>query len=561
VRLQHTDTDERWFDDFPSDASTRTISYQNKDIPFGHVLLEHTDENGSYCIGICIGDDIDAPAPLADTLALAGAELIVHPAAGTAHVGRYQQRRNSLIERCGRLRCAYLYAGAGTGESTTARVYDGHRLICESGDILAENLALHEKPGVPNLCDVRPVDVERLKALRRGSPHFRNPLSLSFDKVVLTKRKQTGQDYVYHPFVSHVSSLLDERTVDPHPFIPHDPVQRDNYCRDVLNLQAQALAKRLRHVGAKCSVIGVSGGLDSTLALLATAAAYEVNGWPSTDILGITMPGFGTTELTHTNAHSLMEALNITIREIPIGAAVSQHFSDIGHDPDLHDVVYENSQARERTQILMDVANQVNGLVIGTGDLSELALGWCTYNGDQMSMYALNGGVPKTLIRHIIAYAANSYRNRSEAAVNDLTIAACLESILATPISPELLPPDQDGNIAQHTEDTTGPYELHDFFLYHTVVHRFDPAKLYTLARRAFADDDRYETATPYTAEEIMKWLRTFYRRFFTQQFKRSALPDGPQIMDFDLSPKNGWAMPSDADVTNWLAQLDDIMI
>ena len=223
------------------------------------------------------------------------------------------------------------------------------------------------------------------------------------------------------------------------------------------------------------------------------------------------------------------------------------------HDPDLHAVVYEASQARERTQILMDVANQVNGLVIGTGDLSELALGWCTYNGDQMSMYALNGGVPKTLIRHIIAYAANSYRNRSEAAVNDLTIAACLESILATPISPELLPPDQDGNIAQHTEDTTGPYELHDFFLYHTVVHRFDPAKLYTLARRAFADDDRYETATPYTAEEIMKWLRTFYRRFFTQQCPRSALPDGPQMMDFDLSPKTfGRCLQMPMSQTGW---------
>ncbi|NLL66062.1 MAG: NAD(+) synthase, partial [Clostridiaceae bacterium] len=297
------------------------------------------------------------------------------------------------------------------------------------------------------------------------------------------------------------------------------------------------------------------------LALLATAEAYKINGWSSSDILGITMPGFGTTELTHTNAHDLMTALNITVREISINDAVAQHFRDINHDPSNHDVVYENSQARERTQILMDVANQVNGLVIGTGDLSELALGWCTYNGDHMSMYALNGGVPKTLIRHIVAYAVDSYRNKVDGTEADQAIADCLESILATPISPELLPPDADGNIVQHTEDATGPYELHDFFLYHTVVHRFEPAKIYALALRAFASDERSEAATPFTSEEIFKWLRTFCRRFFTQQFKRSALPDGPQILSFDLSPKNGWIMPSDADVDRWLAQLDEIIV
>jgi NAD+ synthase (glutamine-hydrolysing) len=351
--------------------------------------------------------------------------------------------------------------------------------------------------------------------------------------------------------------LIARRRIEAHPFVPADKEERNRHCQEVLTIQAHGLSRRLRHINCQTTVIGISGGLDSTLALLATCEAYRLNDWSLKGIIGITMPGFGTTDRTLANALQLMEELGITIRQIPISAAVRQHFQDIGHDPALKDITYENSQARERTQILMDVANQVGGLVIGTGDLSELALGWCTYNGDHMSMYGLNGAVPKTLLRSIVRFVAEQQPGSR--------ISELLLNILDTPISPELLPPNEEGQITQHTEDSTGPYELHDFFIYHTVKNGFTPRKIYALAVQVFTQPAVPATAESgpglsreqYDADTILHWLKIFYRRFFGQQFKRSAMPDGPKIGSIGFSPRGAWQMPSDADVTAWTEDLD----
>ena len=480
--------------------------------------------------GVEICEDVWAPIPPSNNLALAGADIIFNLSASDELIGKHAYLKGLLAQQSARTISAYVYASCGFGESTQDVVYGGNAMIFENGRLLAEGERFSFQPQT-QMCQV---DVERLRAERRENTTFVN-----------AQRHAHAQDILCKPVAQRDFEL--ERLVDPHPFIPKEENMHDA-CEEILSIQVAGLGKRLFHINANKVVVGISGGLDSTLALLVTVKTFDKLGLDRKGIIGITMPGFGTTDRTYNNAIKLMEALGVTVREISIAKAVTQHFEDIGHNAKVHDVTYENSQARERTQILMDVANQENAIVIGTGDLSELALGWATYNGDHMSMYGVNAGVPKTLIRYLVSYVAGELRQTGMAGAK---VADILIDVIDTPISPELTPADEQGNIKQKTEDLVGPYELHDFFIYYFLRYGFSPRKIFLLAQRAFGDT--------YSDEVIKKWLTTFCRRFFNQQFKRSCLPDGPKVGSVSLSPRGDWRMPSDASSALWLKECESL--
>ena len=483
-------------------------------------VLFTTGDDVKFGVEIC--EDVWAPIPPSNNLALAGADIILNLSASDELIGKHRYLCSLLAQQSARTISGYVYAGSGFGESTQDVVYGGNAMIFENGKLLAEGERFSLQPQIL----VNQIDVEKLRTERRQNTTFIN-----------AQRGATALHVNVKPVMPKSFELI--RDIDPHPFIPKDEDMQST-CEEVLNIQVGGLAKRLYHINAQKAVVGISGGLDSTLALLVTVKAFDKLGLDRKGIIGITMPGFGTTDRTYNNAMKLMQTLGVTIREISIAKAVTQHFEDIGHDINVHDITYENSQARERTQILMDVANQVNGLVVGTGDLSELALGWATYNGDHMSMYGVNAGVPKTLIRYLVSYVAG------EMATDTLL------DIIDTPISPELIPADEHGHIKQKTEDLVGPYELHDFFIYYFLRYGFGPKKIFVMAQKAFKDT--------YDDETIKKWLTTFCRRFFTQQFKRSCLPDGPKVGSVSLSPRGDWRMPSDASYTLWVKECDSLV-
>jgi len=474
-------------------------------------------------IGVEICEDLWAPDPPSRRLAEAGATIILNLSASNEAVGKAAYRRQLVVGQSGRLCCGYVYADAGEGESTTDLVYTGHNMIAENGALLAE----HRFSAGLTIADI---DVQRLVYERRRLTSFP-----AFSSTVGMYRNEAN-------FTLCATKI--RRYVSPTPFIPENAADRANRCEEILTIAALGLKKRLEHTRAKTAVVGLSGGLDSTLALLITALAMGMLLRPASDIIAVTMPCFGTTDRTRNNAVILAERMGATLRTIPIGDTVRSHFQDIGHDMEDHDVTFENAQARERTQVLMDIANQTGGLVIGTGDLSELALGWSTYNGDHMSMYGVNASIPKTLVRHLVDYVARDNLKK------DQELTQVLEDILDTPVSPELLPAVQ-GEISQRTEDLVGPYELHDFFLYYVVRWGFPPRKVLRLAEVALGR--RYSRAV------ILKWLKRFYHRFFTQQFKRSCLPDGPKVGSVALSPRGDWRMPSDAMARLWLEELEGL--
>ena len=471
-------------------------------------------------VGVELCEDLWAPAPPSVELARKGATVILNLSASNELVGKADYRRALVTGQSARLMCGYVYADAGEGESSTDLVFTGHNMVAENGALLAER---RFATGLT----VSEIDVDRLAYERRRTNTFPSG---------------QGQPEIWRcGFSLPVEETRLTRPLSPSPFVPEDAGDRAQRCDEILRIAALGLKKRLEHTGAPCAVVGLSGGLDSTLALLITAMAFDLSGRDRKDILAVTMPCFGTTQRTRSNAEILAEELGTGFREVKIADAVRQHFADIGQSMDDHSVTFENAQARERTQVLMDLANQRGGLVIGTGDLSELALGWATYNGDHMSMYGVNASIPKTLVRHLVDYVAQKRGGK---------LAQVLRDILDTPVSPELLPPE-NGQIAQKTEDLVGPYELHDFFLYYAVRWGFSPQKVFRLARYALGE--RYDSQT------ILKWLENFYRRFFAQQFKRSCLPDGPKVGTLTLSPRGDWRMPSDAVAALWLAELETL--
>lgn len=473
-----------------------------------------------FTFGIEISDDVMMGNTPSASMVLKGATIIVNLSCNNEQVGSADYRRTVLKAKSGTLMCAYAYANAGIGESTQDYVFAGRNMILENGDILSE-----AEPFVSGII-YADIDVQKIQSERRRNNAFK-PVS-EFDNMFFFYIDQETTNLTRH--------------ISKSPFIPEDKAELAKRCEEILTMQAAGLATRLRHINCKNAVVGLSGGLDSTLALIVIAHAFDMLGLPRSGILAVTMPCFGTTDRTYNNACKLAVSYGAELREVRIADSVLQHFKDIGHDPDVRNVTYENAQARERTQVLMDLANEVNGLVIGTGDLSELALGWATYNGDHMSMYGVNASIPKTLVRHLTAFEAE----RSEGVLREV-----LFDVLDTPVSPELLPPEKDGTIAQKTEDLVGPYELHDFILYYVVRHGFSPKKIYRLACIAFEG--------VYDKETILKWLRKFYWRFFSQQFKRSCLPDGVAVGSVGLSPRGGWQMPSDAWVTLWQREIDEI--
>ena len=480
--------------------------------------------------GVEICEDVWAPIPPSNNLAVAGADIIFNLSASNELLGKHAYLKSLLAQQSARTISGYVYASAGFGESTQDVVYGGNALIFENGKLLIEGDRFSFQPQIRSM----QIDVEKLRVERRQNTTFIN-----------AQHGANAETIVCKPVAMRDFTL--ERTINPHPFIPKEEEMHDT-CEEILNIQVAGLAKRLYHINAKKAVIGISGGLDSTLALLVTVKTFDKLGLDRKGILGITMPGFGTTDRTHNNAVKLMETLGVTIREISIAKAVNQHFEDIGHDKKVHDITYENSQARERTQILMDVANKENAIVIGTGDLSELALGWATYNGDHMSMYGVNAGIPKTLIQYLVSYVAGEMATET------------LLDIVDTPISPELIPADEQGNIKQKTEDLVGPYELHDFFIYYFLRYGFSPKKIFLLAQRAFCTPSVIDgKEVLYTEDVVKKWLTTFCRRFFNQQFKRSCLPDGPKVGSVSLSPRGDWRMPSDASSALWLKECESL--
>jgi NAD+ synthase (glutamine-hydrolysing) len=480
---------------------------------------------GDVKFGVEICEDVWAPIPPSNNLTMAGADIIVNLSASDELIGKHRYLRSLIAQQSARTMSGYVYASSGFGESTQDVVYGGNAMIFENGRLLVEGDRFSFQPQLKSA----QIDVERLRTERYANSTFINA--------------QRGAHAVHIAAKTPIGKSFElTRPVNPHPFIPSDEEMSET-CEEILNIQTAGLAKRLMHTNCQHVVLGISGGLDSTLALLVCVRTFDKLGLDRKGIIGVTMPGFGTSDRTHDNAASLMQSLGISQMEISIAKAVTQHFEDIGHDASIHDATYENSQARERTQILMDLANKCNALVVGTGDLSELALGWATYNGDHMSMYGVNGGVPKTLIQYLVRYNAQLPQF---AAVHDTLI-----DIVDTPISPELTPADEQGNIQQKTEDLVGPYELHDFFLYYMLRFGFRPAKIYMLAQRAF--EGAYDNQT------IKKWLTTFCRRFFSQQFKRSCLPDGPKVGSISLSPRGDWRMPSDACSTLWIKECEEL--
>lgn len=478
--------------------------------------------------GVEICEDIWAPIPPSDNLALAGADIVFNLSSSDELLGKHDYLKSMLASHSSRLMCGYVYAGSGYGESTGDVVFGGKAFIYDGGELCAEG----KRFAMDSQLCISQIDVEHLRTERRSNSTY-TTAQHSAEAELRDTRPTSPRDF----------ALL--RAINPLPFIPPRD-QMEAVCEEALSIQTMGLVKRLQHTRATRVVVGVSGGLDSTLALLVAARAFDILALPRHGIIAVTMPGFGTSSRTHTNAQDLMERLGTDSREISIARSVSLHFEDIGHDAAVHDTTYENSQARERTQILMDLANREGALVVGTGDLSELALGWATYNGDHMSMYGVNAGVPKTLIRYIVRYEAQRLGGE---------LGRTLLDIIDTPISPELTPADSQGNIAQKTEDLVGPYELHDFFIWHFLSHGFSPAKIYMLAQKAFDGSD--PSGLFFDAETIHKWLRTFCRRFFAQQFKRSCLPDGPKVCNVSLSPRGDWRMPSDADSAIWMKEME----
>ena len=490
-----------------------------KPVLFGANLLFSCVELPELIVGCEICEDLWVADTPATAHALEGATILVNLSASNETVGKAQYRELLVKAASARLLCGYVYASAGEGESTQDLVFGGHNLIGENGIILKQSRKFE------NTAVFSEIDVQRLSTERRRMNTFGMPSGAVYQKV---------------PFHLTVEETLLERTFAPMPFVPSDEETKRKRCEEILSIQSCGLKKRYEHTGLTHAVLGLSGGLDSTLALLVTVRCFDMLGLDRKGIIAVTMPGFGTTDRTYDNACHMARALGVTLEEISIREAVTIHFADIGHNPDKRDVTYENSQARERTQILMDLANRFNGLVIGTGDMSELALGWATYNGDHMSMYGVNAGVPKTLVRHLVKYYADT--------CGEEKLQGILEDVLDTPVSPELLPP-VEGEIAQKTEDIVGPYELHDFFLYYMLRCGFSPEKIYRLAKRSFEGS--------YAPEVILKWLSVFYRRFFSQQFKRSCLPDGPKVGSVALSPRGDWRMPSDACAAIWLEEVE----
>ncbi|MFA5044656.1 MAG: NAD(+) synthase [Paludibacter sp.] len=500
--------EKRWFSSGLT-TDVQTVSLSGEQVPFGTDLL-FSDAKFTFGIEIC--EDLWVPIPPSSQQVLQGAEIIFNLSASNELIGKQSYRRQLIEQQSARCNTGYVYASAGAGESTTDMVFSGNGIIAENGKILLESERFSFEPQLI----VTEIDIERLVADRIRNTNFNQEKSKpNFRTIKIGEANYTQFEL--------------KRTFGIHPFVP--PINnRSESCQEIFSIQVGGLAKRWLHTQSKTLVVGISGGLDSTLALLVCVKTADKLGFDRKRILGITMPGFGTTDRTYNNALNLMKSLGITSLEISIKEACIQHFKDINHDAGTHDVTYENTQARERTQILMDIANKHNGLVIGTGDLSELALGWATYNGDHMSMYGVNGGVPKTLVRYLVDWASNEL---------DETSKKILQDVLDTPVSPELLPADHNGDIAQKTEEIVGPYELHDFFLYYFVRFGFSPDKILFLAKNAFAD--------LYSDEILQKWLKVFLRRFFSQQFKRSCMPDGPKVGSINLSPRGEWRMPSDA--------------
>lgn len=528
--------EKRWFAS-SQDLQFQSIYYVGEKITISSdIQLFTTSQGVKFGIEIC--EDLWAPIPPSNQLTLAGAELIFNLSASDDLIGKHNYLKSLVAQQSARTISGYIYSGCGFGESTQDVVYGGNGFIYENGQLLAEAKRFE----IESQLIISEVDIEKLRTERRSNTTFVNAQRPSVMQRLRANNQLPLQNITACIPASIQRDFVLTRLVDKYPFIPKGDKLRE-HCEEILNIQVCGLAKRLSHINCKTVVIGVSGGLDSTLALLVATQTFDKLGYDRRGIIGITMPGFGTTDRTYNNAITLMQNLGITIREISIAASVKQHFTDIEHNIDVHDITYENSQARERTQILMDISNQVGGIVIGTGDLSELALGWCTYNGDHMSMYAVNVGIPKTLIKHLVSYVA-------ENGVED-SIKLTLEDIVNTPISPELTPADENGKIVQKTEDLVGPYELHDFFLYHVLRFGFRPKKIFWLAQQAFKEE--------YADGVILHWLRIFYKRFFSQQFKRSCLPDGPKVGSVSLSPRGDWRMPSDAMPTDWIKDLEDI--
>lgn len=509
--------EKRWFASGKDGSSD--IVFGEKTVPCRQNTLFQL--NNDTVLGVEICEDLWVPNPPSTSLALAGANIIVNLSASNEAVTKNEYRKSILASQSAKCFCAYVYASAGVGESSTDLVFSGACTVAENGAILAEG----ERFAFDGTRAVADIDLDKLAAERIRNGSFSDNDSQADCRVI-----PVGA--VLQTDLSDVT-----REFNPHPFVPADTREKDARCREILAIQSHGLAKRLSHTGLKKAVVGISGGLDSTLALLVSVRAMEILGLPSENIICVTMPGFGTTDRTYQNAVSLIKSFHATFMEIPIRDAALGHMRDIGHNPDLHDITYENTQARERTQILMDLANKYGGILVGTGDLSELALGWCTYNADHMSMYGVNAGVPKTLVRHLV---------ENEAEHLPENIAAVLRDVLATPVSPELLPPDENGKIQQKTEDTLGPYEVHDFYLYHFLRFGTPPAKLLFMATRAFTG--------VYEEEQLKRWLQLFIKRFFSNQFKRSCLPDGPKVGSVSLSPRGDWRMPSDASYEEWLS-------
>lgn len=518
--------EQRWFTS-ATELRESTISIGEEEYPMGSHLLFRS---GRLTAGIEICEDLWVPVPPSSLLAMEGANIIFNLSASNELIGKHAYLRSLICQQSARCMAGYVYASSGFGESSTDLVFAGNGIIAENGNLLAESPRFTKEEQLV----ISEIDIETLQNDRQVNTSF------MYGTSGLPKEKAQVVDFQVR--IPDGFSLT--RPVDPHPFTPSGEALKER-CEEIFHIQVAGLAKRLVHAHAQTAVVGISGGLDSTLALLVTVMTFDVLKMPRGQIIGITMPGFGTTDRTYTNACDLIRSLGVTLKEIPIKEACLQHFRDIDHDPSVHDVTYENCQARERTQLLMDVANQKNGLVIGTGDLSELALGWATYNGDHMSMYGVNGSIPKTLVKYLVEWVANHK-------VDDASRLTLLD-IVDTPISPELIPADENGNIKQKTEDLVGPYELHDFFLYHFLRFGSHPSKVYFLAQKAFAGI--YDNAT------VKKWLYTFFRRFFQQQFKRSCLPDGPKVGSVSLSPRGDWRMPSDAVSRLWLEEIERINI
>ena len=503
----------------PGPQTVREITFEGKKIPFGPQILFQAKGMEELVVAAEICEDVWSPIPPSIQAALEGATVIVNCSASDETIGKDTYRRALISGQSARLISGYIYANAGEGESTTDLVFGGHNIIAENGTILKESSRY------VNEIIYSEIDLQRIIGERRKNTTFQ-PL----DEETLVRV----------PFTIEETKTFLTRTFPKKPFVPSDEQTRAQRCEEILTIQAMGLKKRLAHTNARTAVVGISGGLDSTLALLVTARAFDMLGRDKKDIIAVTMPCFGTTDRTYQNACEMSKKVGATLIEVPIADAVNVHFRDIGHDPEDHSVTYENCQARERIQVLMDIANKTWGMVIGTGDLSELALGWATYNGDHMSMYGVNASVPKTLVRHLVKYAADD--------TTDEALKNVLYDVLDTPVSPELLPP-KDGDIAQKTEDLVGPYELHDFFLYFMLRFGYEPSKIFRIACMTFDGE--------YDKETIFKWLETFCRRFFSQQFKRSCLPDGPKVGTVALSPRGDWRMPSDACVAVWMKDLE----